>query len=525
MPVVDISPISVQRARLGLSTPTPEEKLEVWKNVTVVQTDTRKETGGYSPFPVTRQAHFHPARTKLVTGGVRGSKSFSLSMEALTWLLHSDLIWLVGKTYEDAKQEFEYVTEAAYSLNWVNRVTWATNRYNPCVLETKWGTILETKAGADPQSLMSRAPDMIGLCEPGLLDLSVYRHAVERLSTRRGLLYMAGTFENNAAWMEQFWKQWKRWPNAQNAKSFSSPTHTNRVSFPLGVYDPEYQRMKFEALTAQDPGQESAGWDEYLRRLVGVPASSPEIIFSKLFKPRDHVTNVEWIRERSKGVAEPVYLAIDPGYSGNSRYVVLAIQVVGKQIRVLDEVTAQYTTHEQMRLLCAQREWWPFAHAGTIDPYAGESHVYGAVSPAEEWRKQSMPGPVNLVTPQRLKNTEEEIRVAADYFTGIKGYTLVISQRCERLRWELATWKRKKKDNVLGEPEKKGNDAIKALMYFLIHHNNGQIAQMARQPERISSYNLVGSGMDPILAMEEELRMEREQENVWGEREMGWLGG
>lgn len=507
--------------------------------MSIIQTNIRKETGGYQPFTATRQAHFHPARTKLVTGGVRGSKSQSLAAEAVAWLLHSDLQWLVGRTYEDARQEFEYVAEACESLGWASRVTYGQNRYQPCVLETTWGTVVETKAGADPQNLMSRAPDFIGLCEPGLLDLSVYRHCVERLSTRRGLLYMAGTFENTAPWMEQFWRKWKRWPNEDNAKAFSSPTHTNVVSFPLGLNDPEYQRMKHGVLYNQDPGQEAAGWDEYLRRLIGVPAASPEIIFSKIFKPRDHVGNFEWVRydensqERPKPFM-PVYAAIDPGYSGNSRYVVLACQIFPRQkvIRVIDEVVAQYMNHQQLKELCSKREWWPYMHEGTIDPYAGNQHGIGGTStPAEEWRRtDDKYGPVRVVAPDmsgyrtRGGRYAEEIRLMSSYLTGMDGWTIQISTRCERLRWELSTWKREKKNSVLGEPEQKGNDAIKALTYFLIHHKAGQLANSSRQEFEVRSYSLTGSGIDPVLQMQAQMMAESEERERWGDNlRQSWI--
>lgn len=417
------------------------------------------------------------------------------------------------------------MAEAALSLGWVSRLTWGQNKYQPCVMETNWGAVVETKSASDPASLMSRAPDFIGLCEPGKMDLTAYRRSVERLSTRRGLLYMAGTFENTAPWLEQMWKQWKRWPNQWNAKAFSSPTYTNRIVYPNGVHDLEFQRLKNETLFAQDPGQESAGWDDFLRRLVGVPAASPEIIFSKIFKPREHVGNVEWVPKNAHGDYLPVFAAVDPGYSGNSRYVVLSIQIIGKTIRVFDEVVAQYTTHEQMKKLCSTREWWPHMHSGTIDPYAGESHVYGAnVTPGEAWRDERSSGRVVLASPQRLANTEEEIRLAATYFTGINGWTVEIANRCERLRWELASWKRKKIQSVLGEPEKKGNDAIKALIYFMTHHRNGLIMEQSRQFEAVSSYNLTGPSMDPVLMLENEAQLMRVEQDVWGSGEASWLG-
>lgn len=537
MAIVDLRPIEVLRQEIGLSTPTPEEKEEYWRNVTVVQTGVRKETGGYKPISrVIEQAHFYPTQWMLTTGGIRGSKSFSMAMDMLTWLPHSDLQWLVGQTYDDSRQEFEYIYEAAASLDWVGRVMWPQNRYQPCVLETKWGTLLETKAGADEQSLMSRAPDYIGLCEPGKMGLGVYRHSVERLSTRRGKGWAAGTFENTAPWMEAMWKKWKKWPNEDHAKAFSSPTHSNRIVFPRGLKDPAYQRLKNTALYAQDPGQEAAGWDEFLRRLVGVPASSPEIIFSKIFKPRDHVGNVEWIKYDEKSTERPkpflpVYLAIDPGYSGNSRYAVLAIQVIGKTIRVIDEVVAQYQNHQQIKEICAKREWWPVVHEGTIDPYAGNQHGIGGTStPAEEWRRRDDRfGPVQVVLPDmsgyrtRGGRYAEEIRLMSTYFSGIDGWTLQISNRCERLRWELGTWKREKKNNILGEPEQKGNDAIKALTYFLVHHKNGQIARSNQTDYKVSDYGLTGPGVDPVLAMQQSLAEDSQYAEIWGQERNNWI--
>lgn len=527
MPKVDLRPISLQRLDQGLYTPIPEEKLEVWKNITIPQTNIRKETGGYKPFSITRQAHFHPARTKFVAGGVRGSKSVSTAMEILPWMLHSDLIWLGGEAYVDCRQEFEYIAEAALSLGWTNnrQISFPQNQYQPCVLETNWGCLLETKSTADESSLMSRAPDVIGLCEPGKMSLAAYRRAKERLSTRRGLLYMGGTFENTAAWLENFWHKWKRWPNQDNAKSWTSPTFINKVIFPYGVNDPEYIGLKNDILYAHDAlTGDTPGWDEFLRRLVGVPAATPELIFSDTFKPRTHIANVPYVRWRGDEL-EPVYAAIDPGYSGNSRYIVLAIQVIGKEIRVLDEIVGKGLTHEQMKYESAKKEWWPAMHSGTIDPYAGESHVYGGTAPADVWRQDKAPGPVNVRAPQRLKNTDEEIRLMKTYLTGINGWQLRISDRCERLRWELGTWKRKKTNNVIGEPLKIGNDAIKALIYFLTHHSNGEIAVSSRQEVRILDYNLVGVGasIDPVYALQLEVQEEMEDQRIWGSKESGWI--
>lgn len=496
--------------------------------MSIPQTNIRKETGGYRPISkVIAQAHFHPARVKFVAGGVRGSKSQSMAAEFIAWMMHSDLQWLVGQNYNDCRQEFEYIAEAALSLGWTNQrlLTFPQNIYQPCALETIWGTLLETKSAADEATLMSRAPDIIGFCEPGKMSLTAYRRAKERLSTRRGELYMGGTFENNAPWMEAMYHKWKRWPNEDNAKAFTSPTYSNRIIFPSGIRDSEYQALRNDILYAQDAiTGETAGVDEYFRRLIGVPAAAPEIIFSKHFKKRDHVRALEWVRLNEKGDFMPVYGAVDPGYSGTSRYIFLAIQIIGKEIRIIDEVVARGLTHTQMKFLVAKKPWWPHVHTGTIDPYAGDSHVYGAnQTPAEAWRADEAPGRVNLQAPERLKNTEEEIRMAYNYFSGLNGWKIVISDRCERLIWELTSWKRKKTNNIIGDPLKMGNDAIKALIYFLTHHSNGLVEPRARQQIEVVGYNLVGAGVQLAMDIEAQNLADRDDQYTWGSEKAGWL--
>lgn len=503
MPTVDLAPIEVQRSRLGFSSPFPEEKLLLWSYVTLPQTGItrgiRRESGGYQPYPILAQAHYHPARTKLVAGGIRGSKSIGLAMEALSWLPHSDLLWLAGESYDDCRQEFEYLMEAAVGLNWTDNrlITFPQGKYQPCSFETFWGTLVETKSASDPGSLMSRAPDFIGLCEPGKMDIAAMRRSNERLSTKRGLLWLAGTFEEASPWMEACWSDWKRWPNADNARSWSAPSWTNLAVYPQGKFDPEIEKLKRSADT----------YDQFLRRIAGVPASQPDIIMSDVWRPRVHVGDVPYIRrEEGSGVFLPVYAAIDPGYGGESRYVVLVIQLIGNKIRICDEVTTRGKTHEQVIRQCIQQPWWPAMRSGTIDPYAGDSHALGSVSPREVWVKKENGGGVALETPHRL-NVDELIRLLKSYFTGSTGYTLEISERCERLRFEMATWKRMRSKQGLGNVQKNNCDAIKALGYFLTHHYNGHVGRVQHAGVDVQPYNLFQSGgIDPVLLMEAELQ-------------------
>lgn len=484
---IDLRPTDLQRAALGFSSPIPEEKLWIWSQLSIPQANILKATGGYKPARLYLHAHFHPARTKMPCGGPRSGKSLFGSMEVVPWSLHSDLIWIAADSYDLARQEFEYVVEALLSLDFTEPrlVSFPENKYQPCAVETIWGTLIETKSLKDPSTFVARAPDLVLICEPGLTSItSVYR-ANERLTTRRGQLLMPGTFENAAPWMMEYWNKWKRWPNEDHAKSWSCPSWLNRQVFPKGLLDPETIKLR----------QNCETFDEFLLRYVGVPATPPDLIMSNAWKERVHVGRVQYI-PKLDGDSRllPVYAAIDPGYSGDSRYVVLAIQVIpqSRKVRVIDEVVGHRLTHEQVIRLCMQREWWPVCTSGTIDPYAGNSHALGATPPIQIWAKPEYS--VRLTTPPRPKGgVEEEIQVVKSYLTSSNGWHLEVDQRCERLRWEMASWKRRRTASTLTQPQKNNCDAIKALAYFLLHHQSGQ--QLEAAPAfRIVDYNVSGIG-------------------------------
>lgn len=497
--MADVRPTEVQRLELGFSSPIPEEKEIVWSFISIPQAGISREHGGYQPAKIFRHAHFHPARTVLVAGGPRSGKSLFGSMETVTWTPHSDLIWLAADSYDLARQEFEYTAEALLSLNWTEPrlISFPENRYQPCAVETIWGTLIETKSLKDANTFVARAPDLVDICEPGLTSLTSLHRANERLTTRRGKLLLPGTFEEAAPWLQQYWRKWVQWPNVDNAKSYSAPSWVNRIVFPKGLKDPETDKLRAQCDTM----------DEFLLRFTGVPSASADIIFSDSYKMREHIRPCPYDRFDGTGSARefrPVMLAIDPGYSGDSRYVVLAIQVYPKEkvIRIIDEVVAKGESHEQVIHRCRVREWWPVARDGVMDPYAGDSHVYGGPAPASVWREDGTPPQlkqyhVNIRTPKRLL-IDDLIRHMKGYFTGANGWRLQIDPRCERLQEELMGWRRIRTPNGLGIPMKAKCDAIKALGYFLTDHWTNQYAG-SEAPYQVRDYG-IGTNIGGMLA-------------------------
>src|SRR3990172_944992 len=192
MDKLDNRPIWEQRASMGLSTPMPAARRIAWSQMSIPQARIFKAEGGYKPFHIVERAHDHPARNILVAGGIRGSKSVSAAAEAVAWSPHSELVWFGADSYDLARIEFEYTAEALLSLGWTlpRLVNLPDSRFMPCSMETRWGTLIETRTLHDVNTFVARAPDLIVICEPGLAQEASLQRARERSSTRRGRIYL-----------------------------------------------------------------------------------------------------------------------------------------------------------------------------------------------------------------------------------------------------------------------------------------------------------------------------------------------
>lgn len=461
---LDLRPTWEQRASIGLTTPTEAEKQYAWPQLTIPQARIAPHDGGYVPFPLIARAHQHPARVKLVVGGIRGSKSLSGACEALSWTPHADLVWLAADSYDLCRQEFEYLAEGLISLEWTQAslISLPHSKYMPCSLETVWGTLVETRSLHDVSTFVARAPDFIMLCEPGLADPRSVARARERLSTCRGVLWAAGTMEEvRYNWVEECLRDWARWPNAANAKSFIVPSWHNRAVFPGGKYDPE-----IISLRANLP------WEDFLVRICGVPVPTRNRVLADVWKPKRHVVAVEFHPyEMDEGVKRlrPVEVAVDPGWGRTgrrtgSRYVILAIQATDDMVNVVAEVAVDHMVHKAVLQLANSQPWWTNVTGGTLDPYAADSHPLASVSPRESWWEEAR---VHLRVPPRQR-VETIISLLTEYLDDPVTHKprLRVNPQCERLIWEMEHWRRKPN----GLPQETNCDALKALGYYLVDH-------------------------------------------------------
>lgn len=416
---------------------------------------------GFRPHRLIKRAYDGPWRFLNIGGGLRGGKSLGMGAEVDVWLPHSNLIWLAAETYNLTRQEFEYALEGAQSLDWVDSYTKPKSKYMPCAFTTTWGCDVETVSLHDlgtPQGagMVARAPDLVIICEPGFAPEGTLKQMVERLATRRGRGILAGTFEQANAWFTDLWHSWVRYPNEDMGKSFSFPSWLNTFSFPGGRLDPELERQRRSYATIQ----------EFLVRWGGVPLASPALVMANYWNPRAMVTeNAQFVPLDNEGLKNPVYLMIDPGYSGNSRYAVLACHKFGQNMVVFDEIAAQTLVAEEVIAECKTRAWWPHVAGGIIDPYAGVNHVYGGLSPIELWWRH---GKVPLTPAPRHEVEDIIARLQHVMRDPVSARThLTVNPKCERLIWEMTHWRRQQTREGLGRPSDINCDAIKALAYFV----------------------------------------------------------
>src|SRR3990167_10553160 len=147
----------------------------------------------------------------------------------------------VGNSYPLTKPEFTYLVDFTTRLGLCKR---ATKRVDPGVIELKNGTIIETRGGDDPRSLVGQAVNGCLLCEGSQVDLETVYRMMERVAETGGWIAIGGTQEKSQPWYGRYYQLWRN--GAGDAKSYSLPSWSNTHIFPGGRQDPEILRMERE---------------------------------------------------------------------------------------------------------------------------------------------------------------------------------------------------------------------------------------------------------------------------------------
>jgi len=346
---------------------------------------------GFAPTDAQAKILASPARNILVTGGIQAGKSLIAAKKVVkefpndlaraiarakdTGVPVSQVLpiiyWLVGADYDATEREFRYLEYDFSSLGLLRR---PSKRINPGTLDILGGSgratviaKIRTKSAKDAQTLRKEAPSGIIPCEASQLDLTALERLIERQAPAQAWLFMTGTMEQGHPWYAQLAKQWgisgpdKAW--------FQLRSSTNPYIYPGGEENPELVRQRQEM-------PESL----YAERFEGIPQIPTGLVFPE-FQPDLHVFGVEY----EPGLQVQVWE--DPGYGSTSAHVLLAVQIVDGQIRVVDEVYERgMTTEVIIRDILRQKPWYRDVEVRVHDPhYSTQHHATDSVD--EIWRR------------------------------------------------------------------------------------------------------------------------------------------
>lgn len=460
----------------------------------------------YSPTDAQKEILDDRHLTQLVAGGYRGGKSRTASMKGLLATLEfvsryraraaGQVAWLVAADYEATRAEFMHPDG---SLGRDLERLWPgvtfSSRIDPGEIRIpvpgpvgpggkKRGGFftIRTKSAFDPTSLGMESPVWIILCEAARVSQDVYHRLLSRCSEARkrfpgfGWLHMEGTFEGSLGWYATLWTRWQSSAiqESENARSFSLPSYSNTVLFPGGADDPQIAALRRTLPEAK-----------FMERHMGVPVPPSGRVHGS-FSNDLHVRKLRYDPEL------PVYIGIDPGYSGQpSTYAVEVCQLRKfenghRQWQVIDEIAVnRYAmpgfTVADVCDLAMSRQWWQNPQKFGVIDIAGTAHAGAQESNAEVWRRR---------TGFVLQHEKVSILPGIDRFDsclkvdeGLGEPGLVIDPDCELLISELGggpnpfdgqshvyRWNTDRSGDVVGRvPRDEYCDGIKALTYLFVN--------------------------------------------------------
>ena len=415
------------------------------------------EKVGFAPLDEQRRILESAYRFTLVAGGEQAGKSLVASKYLLSRFAETEergLYWLVAADYERTRAEFDYLLADFSALGILKE---ASKRVDPGHLLLADGTRIETKSAKDPRTLAMRAPNGIIGCEASQLDLETFFRLRARCAPKRGWMFLSGTFEGSLGWYPQMFTAWASGADKE-ARAFSLPSYTNTHLYPNGVNDLEIQRLR-----------EVSSDNFFMERIEGTPSPPEGLVFPE-FRPDAHISEVEY----EKG--DPVHLWMDPGYAG--AYSVVAVQVRGEQICVIDEIYEQGLVTEDIIEVAQTRDWWTDVRFGVID-IAGTQHQAMA-APAEVWLERTG----LYLSSQKIRINEGTERLKGWLKIDPKTHAprIVFNPKCQGILSEFGSapnpfdgqtkayrWKTDREGNIVGEiPEDKYNHSVKAVIYGLI---------------------------------------------------------
>lgn len=424
---------------------------------------------------------------KSTIGGLRGV------LMSLTSPSPPSLGWVMGKDFEDAYKELVGTEESdmsvvniADALGVLDRKssTISTHPDQPCRIHIVYSDLygppvdlwVQSVSGYDPRKVGRDQPDFILGAEVSRWEVELWRRAQTRLTRKyhRGAWgYFSGSPEDMRGWFPEV-IELGMGPNEQGIKSYILPSYVNESIYPLRDQDPAY---KLAVAGLPDYKVES--------RLLGRPHKPQDAVLPE-FKSELHVF------PHQRHPDYPVYIFIDPG---TLVYAVLFVQLVGPEVRVLDELYIHQASQDDVITQTTLNPLWPYVSEAVLD-IASRQHHSGMGSPLEAWHRETgLPVRTQYC---KLNDTLDRLRSVMRINPITHRPYLSIHYKCKGLIAELGGGPSPVPGGGLwrigpsGDPLSKNDHACKALGYGLINMFGTRQPLALREDEedesRYSSY-------------------------------------
>ena len=456
-------------------------------------------------------------RQILVLGGYRGGKSRTMSMMAVLLTIQfiakfgsrvgGQVAWIVAADYERTRAVWNHPDGSlAVDFQKLGMLKFVSASLDPGTMQVfvpgaKDPFIIRTKSANDESSLGMESPVWIIVEEAAHTTKDVYDRLFSRTSEARkrwgapfGVLLMSGTSEGSEGWYPAQWEAWQS-PAIQereDAESFSLSSASNTYIYPGGEDDPE---IKFLEATLSER--------VFNERHRGIP-TRPLGLVHPAFDKVIHIQACEYMPEL------PLWLGIDPGYSGMpSNYAIAVWQYQGGQWRCIDEIWMNKFknpnfTHADVIKECMARPWWSSVRRNKATAWidvSAERHSDANIPAVTMWRKIS--GLTVLSKKVGLKSGIDRF----DTMLSINPYSekpnAVLSPRCELGISELGggpnpqngqrltyKWPTKSDGTVTGaKPDDRHNDFVKASTYLFMNLL-GPVGQAPRGRKTVRSSSI-----------------------------------
>jgi hypothetical protein len=139
-----------------------------------------------------------PERHVVGRGAARAGKSFLLAMYGLLFFLIPGVeIWILAKTFDTARSEFEYIKDFLKTLFYpihdhVYDVT-HDKKTGEASIVSKWGSEIRVRSGSATGSITGRELEAALVAEPAWVDEKLFDHLRARMSSRLGRIIALGT--------------------------------------------------------------------------------------------------------------------------------------------------------------------------------------------------------------------------------------------------------------------------------------------------------------------------------------------